>query len=201
MRMRNQAEDLYCTSVHSTQELASSYILLFILVYYLICIVHFKLLSITLVLIKGYTKERQVFPDNHVMCLTDKVLEAWAESSDVTPQTLRFLKEEGFTSMRMLSRLTPDEIDKAFQGPRLLPLAQCLALKEAVKKLTGETAAPAPAPAPASPPAPAPAPAPVPAPAFAPEAPDRREQENLVGWRPAEFQVFTTRGMVEGKEQ
>ncbi|PVD35179.1 hypothetical protein C0Q70_06460 [Pomacea canaliculata] len=79
----------------------------------------------------------------------DKVLEAWAESSDVTPQTLRFLKDEGFTSMRMLSRLTPDEIDKAFQGPRLLPLAQCLALKEAVKKLTGETAAPAPAPSPA----------------------------------------------------
>ncbi|XP_025088643.1 uncharacterized protein LOC112560799 [Pomacea canaliculata] len=122
----------------------------------------------------------------------DKVLEAWAESSDVTPQTLRFLKDEGFTSMRMLSRLTPEEIDKAFQGPRLLPLDQCLALKDAVKKLTGETAATAPAPSPA--------PAPVPAPALALQATDRREQENLVGCRPAEFQVFTTRDAGPGRQ-
>lgn len=58
---------------------------------------------------------------------------------DLTRDTLRVLREEGFSSMRMLRRLTPEEVADSFQRPRLLPVAQCLALKEAVMDLAGET--------------------------------------------------------------
>lgn len=58
----------------------------------------------------------------------------WAQSFELTQETLRFLREEGFTSINLLRRLTPEEIEKSLQLPGL-PLAQCLALKEAVTKL------------------------------------------------------------------
>ncbi|PVD35173.1 hypothetical protein C0Q70_06454 [Pomacea canaliculata] len=59
----------------------------------------------------------------------------WAQSFEISQETLRFLREEGFTSINLLRRLTPEEIEKSLQLPRRLPLAQCLALKEAVTKL------------------------------------------------------------------
>lgn len=66
---------------------------------------------------------------------TDWVIARWAESFELTQETLRFLREEGFTSINLLRRLMPEEIEKSLQLPRRLPLAQCLALKEAVTKL------------------------------------------------------------------
>lgn len=61
----------------------------------------------------------------------------WAQSADLTPDTVKLLKKEGFTSLRLLRRLTPDLLAKNFQ--KRIPLAQYVALTAALEDLRLES--------------------------------------------------------------
>ena len=69
------------------------------------------------------------------LLLAEDELGAWCVEHGLTEDTGRVLREEGFTTLRYLCLLTPEEVDESFKQPRLLPLAQCLALKHAVAQL------------------------------------------------------------------
>ncbi|KAK7490626.1 hypothetical protein BaRGS_00018043, partial [Batillaria attramentaria] len=68
-------------------------------------------------------------------------LARWCAAHDLTEKTLQVLRKEEFTSLRLLACLTPDDIKDTFQTPKLLSLAQCLALRKAVASLNGDASA------------------------------------------------------------
>ncbi|KAK7490650.1 hypothetical protein BaRGS_00018067 [Batillaria attramentaria] len=79
--------------------------------------------------------------------LGDELTE-WAAKHELTGKTLRVLREEEFTSLRAVARLTPEDIMENFHIPKLLSLSQCLSLRDAVNSLKaaekGETTQPPP---------------------------------------------------------
>lgn len=64
-------------------------------------------------------------------------IQAWCQGNHLSEDTIRVLRQEGFTSLHFLRLLTPEEVDKWLKQPRLLPLAQSLALQHAVQQLRG----------------------------------------------------------------
>ncbi|PVD35176.1 hypothetical protein C0Q70_06457 [Pomacea canaliculata] len=68
-------------------------------------------------------------------------LEEWATSVDLDSATVVVLKEEGFTNLELLRHLTADHVTENLQKSKRLPLAQCLALKSAIKMFANESSA------------------------------------------------------------
>ncbi|PVD35172.1 hypothetical protein C0Q70_06453 [Pomacea canaliculata] len=64
-------------------------------------------------------------------------IDNWAQSADLTPDTVKLLRKEGFTSLPLLRRLTPDLLIKSFQ--KRIPLAQYAALTAALEDLRQES--------------------------------------------------------------
>ncbi|KAL8590924.1 hypothetical protein ACOMHN_005247 [Nucella lapillus] len=62
-------------------------------------------------------------------------LQTWCRQNQLSDDTVRVLRQEGFLSLHFLRFLTPEEVDKWLKQPRLLPLAQSLALQHAVLTL------------------------------------------------------------------
>ncbi|XP_076467489.1 uncharacterized protein LOC143298523 [Babylonia areolata] len=65
----------------------------------------------------------------------DEEVKAWCQRNHLSEDTFQVLRQEGFTSLHYLSLLTPQEVDQWLKQPRLLPLAQSLALQQAVVML------------------------------------------------------------------
>ncbi|KAK7098013.1 GTPase IMAP family member 9-like [Littorina saxatilis] len=68
----------------------------------------------------------------------DTQMQAWAERYSIDTSTVQVLSDQGFTSLNLLRHLSPDDVTESFQNPKLLPLAQCMALKHALKQLDGQ---------------------------------------------------------------
>ncbi|KAL8576359.1 hypothetical protein ACOMHN_048926 [Nucella lapillus] len=65
----------------------------------------------------------------------DAQMQAWAAQHSLAASTLSILTEQGFVSLPLLRNLTSDDVTESFQKPQLLPLAQCMALKRALRQL------------------------------------------------------------------
>ncbi|KAK7093289.1 uncharacterized protein [Littorina saxatilis] len=65
-------------------------------------------------------------------------LKSWASREGLPAEIVSVLQEQGFTSLdQVKSDLEPDDIKTYFQDTGLLKVAQCLALKKAVKRFAG----------------------------------------------------------------
>jgi hypothetical protein len=59
----------------------------------------------------------------------------WCDQHKLDLEICSTLQEDGFNSLDMLKLLTEDEVSETYQLPKRLKLAQCLALKNALRQL------------------------------------------------------------------